>query len=297
MADGTDTPVASAADQRLAEEWALVLASEGLAPTLRFSDGRYVLFVPAGQAARASASLAAYASERRAHEETPPPEPVWSGDAPLATGVSLSTALLLFFVATGPFRPGAPWFEAGAADASRILAGEIWRSVTALALHADAAHALANALTGGLFVTAVCRAFGPGLGVAAVVAAGAAGNLANAFFHGAGHLSVGASTAVFAAVGILGAAGRGPARRVGRRRVAVTVAASLGLLAMLGTGGERTDLWAHGFGLGVGLSLGAALARLVRRPPGVALQAAFGGLAAGLVLGSFWLARGAQAGG
>jgi rhomboid protease GluP len=297
MAAGPETPVARAPGRRVAEEWALVLASEGLEPTVRFAEGGYVLFVPAEQAARASASLGAYAAERRAHESRPPPDSDWAGDAPLTTGVSLAGALLLFFLVTGPWQAGAAWFGAGAADAERILAGEIWRTVTALTLHADAAHVLANALTGALFATAVCRAFGPGLGVAAIVLAGAGGNLANAFFHATTHLSVGASTAVFGAVGILGGAGRGPARRSRRRRAAVTVAASLGLLAMLGTGGERTDLWAHGFGLVVGLAFGTGLARRVHRPPGLFAQTAYGAFAVALVLGSWWLAWVAERGG
>ena len=48
-----------------------------------------------------------------------------------------------------------PWFEGGSADSTRILAGELWRSVTALCLHADVGHVASNALFGALFLVVI----------------------------------------------------------------------------------------------------------------------------------------------
>src|SRR4029450_818911 len=76
----------------------------------------------------------------------------------------VAVLLCAFFVVTGP-RGGEPyWFERGAAVASRIAAGEIWRTVTALTLHADFPHILTNAATLVLFGTSLCGLIGGGSG-------------------------------------------------------------------------------------------------------------------------------------
>ena len=181
-----------------------------------------------------------------------------------------------------------PWVERGAADARRIGAGELWRCVTALTLHADLPHVLANAVSATVFVGAVCGLLGVGLGSAAVLASGALGNLANAWVRGGDHHSVGASTAVFGAVGLLCALAFSHRRRGSRRRrVALAVGAGLALLAMLGTAGERVDLWAHFFGLGAGLVVAAPLALRRGGPPGRGLQRALGAAALAVVVASW----------
>jgi membrane associated rhomboid family serine protease len=156
-----------------------------------------------------------------------------------------------------------------------MLAGELWRSVTALTLHADLRHVIANAVSGTLFVGAVCGMLGFGLGGALVLLAGAAGNLANAVFHGTHHVSVGASTAVFGAVGVLSALMFVARRRrePRKRRAWLALGAGLALLAMLGTSGERVDLWAHLFGWLAGVGVGLPIATGVTRAPGPKLQA------------------------
>jgi membrane associated rhomboid family serine protease len=113
------------------------------------------------------------------------------------------------------------------------------------------------------------------------VAAGAGGNLANAIFQGPGHASVGASTAVFAAVGLLG--GRGVAQRLRRGelgfRLWIPLSAGLAIIAMVGTG-ERTDIWAHLFGFLTGGFLGipASLAWPRRASPLIQSVCAIAGI-------------------
>ena len=75
-----------------------------------------------------------------------------------------------------------------------------------------------------------------------------------------------------------------------RRRPWVVAAASLALLGMLGTGGERTDLWAHAFGLLAGAALGAGAAALYPEPPRSAAQWGGGALLLVGVLGAWRLA-------
>ena len=144
-------------------------------------------------------------------------------------------------------------------------------------------------MAGGLFLSLWFRVLGPGVGALLVLAAGALGNVLNAGLQSSGHVSVGASTAVFGTVGLLAGAAalRREGRPVRRHPAWVVVAAALALLGMLGTGGERTDIWAHAFGLVAGGLLGAAAAALWARPPGLALQLVCGALFA-LVIVAAW---------
>jgi membrane associated rhomboid family serine protease len=102
------------------------------------------------------------------------------------------------------------------------------------------------------------------VGLCVLLLAGAGGNALTAAAHGTHHDSVGASTAMFGAIGILGATrvvSRG--RRRAARRSWMVVAASLALLALLGTS-PGSDLLAHLFGLLLGGVLGLAAAPAMR---------------------------------
>jgi membrane associated rhomboid family serine protease len=125
---------------------------------------------------------------------------------------------------------------------------------------------------------------GVGPGGALVLLAGAGGNLANAFLYGSAHVSVGASTAVFGAVGILGSLGmvRRRRRALSRWRAWLPVAAALALLGMLGSSGERVDIWAHLCGLLVGAVLGMVSALVMPRIPDLPIQWACGTAASAL---------------
>ncbi len=278
-----------AATRELADEWALVLFAIELSPSVTPETGGFALAVPIEQAERAEAALLAYERENR---RVPAAHPVeLHGRAPLLAALGTAGALLLFYSVTGPWDPSSPWFIHGAADAEDILAGELWRTVTALTLHADLRHALGNALAGAVFLSAVGRVLGPGLGLALSLVAGAEGNLVNALLRPAAHVSVGASTAVFAALGLL--AGVGIVRR-GRsgargRQLWVPLAAALALLAMLGSAGERVDLGAHLFGLSFGLAFGGLAALASARIPGARVQWASAVGVAGVIV-SCWSA-------
>jgi membrane associated rhomboid family serine protease len=267
--EGDSPPIRNAPTRARADEWALVLTSQGLHPTTRRTRDGFDLDVPDDERASAEAALSAY--ERENPPAPPPPElpppPNW------IAGALLALTWIAFLRITGPRDPAVSWFAHGSADAARILAGETWRATTALTLHADLAHALGNALAGTLFIGSVFGAFGIGLGLAVVVSAGVLGNFANAAFHATNHSSVGASTAIFAAVGVLAAMGvaRHQQRGIVGRRALVPIAAGLGLLAMLGTS-QRADLSGHLFGLLAGIVLGLPCARAFPHPPSPIVQ-------------------------
>ena len=261
-----------------------MLASADLSARVRRDPEGFALCVPVHEADRALEVLSAYESENSEPRRDPEPTAGGNGYAALA----VSAALLAFFLLTGPRSDTGVWFERGSADARAILQGELWRTVTALTLHADRGHVLANAIFGALFLGAVCTSLGAGVGFALVLLAGAGGNLLNALFQGSHHVSVGASTAVFGAVGLL--SGLSVARR--RRRSQgrpwwVPMGAGLALLAMLGTTGERVDLWAHLLGLLVGVALGVPAGFAFPIPPRAAVQWLFGS-GAFLVIAYSW---------
>lgn len=272
-----------------AEEWALVLASQGLRSRIRPLDHGVALEVAAADAERAERALRAWESENPPPEPKPEPAP-HVGPASWRAAILVSSALLVVFRLTTGAGADA-WIARGAADAERILAGETWRTVTALTLHADLGHVLANAISCAFFLTALGRSVGPGLAVALAVLCGAAGNLANALVHGSDHVSVGASTAIFAVLGIL--AGQGVARheRRGARgsRAWTPIAAGVALIAMLGTG-ERADLWAHALGFACGGVAGVVVGRALRRPPQPVAQWCWGLGSLALVAGCWDLA-------
>jgi membrane associated rhomboid family serine protease len=272
--------------RKTADEWALVLVSQGLHPEISRARGGFALDVPEAERERAAAVLATYERENPAAAGDPPaPAP-----ANMAAGATISVLLLAFFAITGPRDLGAHWFQTGSADAERILHGETWRAATALTLHADLGHVIGNAIAGLFFIGAVCGALGAGLGGALVFASGVLGNLANTLFHGSQHASVGASTAIFGAVGVLAVLQFAQHRRRGiRGRGALApIAAGLGLLAMLGTG-PRSDLSGHFFGLAAGVALGWCCRRATSQTPGPVAQWLFG-VAAATTLLACWSA-------
>ena len=288
---GREIVVRRTPDRRQAEEWALVLEAEGLAPRLLRTSGGWVLSVPSQHLERAVTELWDYESETRT---TAPEEQVWTGKAPLYTGAGVAAGLLAFFFFETWTEGTVRWVQDGAASAELILGGELWRTVTALTLHADLPHVGSNAVAMLFFLTAVCRSEGPGVGAVLVLGAGALGNFCNAWFYGFDHVSVGASTAVFGALGVLGGTGVVRRRRIGLRgrRAWVPLAAGLAILGMLGTGGPRVDLWAHFWGLAAGGAVGGFRAATADHPETARFQLRIGVLGAAAVLLCWVLALG-----
>jgi membrane associated rhomboid family serine protease len=167
-----------------------------------------------------------------------------------------------------------PWLECGSANAAKIFDGELWRTVTALTLHDDIVHALTNAFAMAVFFSALSGQLGTGLAALLILATGGFGNLANAYLQGPPHNAVGASTAIFGAVGMLGGIGlvrRRRAKESGQRSW-IAIAASLALLGMLGSSGARVDVLAHLLGFFAGIFLGTTVELFLPVRPGASVQ-------------------------
>ncbi|MFO0661161.1 MAG: rhomboid family intramembrane serine protease [Polyangiaceae bacterium] len=189
--------------QQKVQEWLLVLRSVGLDGSVRWVPTAGVgHLVTDHQYLRAAQTLRDYELENR---DWPP---VQRKDQPLYAespwAIIVVSLLVAMFAITGPAAARSTWFQLGTANTDMILHGAPWQAVTAL--HSDASHVIGNALSGGIFLTGVHRRLGSGLGTFVALAAGAAGNYANAVWHGSHHLSIGASTAVFEALGALATA-------------------------------------------------------------------------------------------
>jgi membrane associated rhomboid family serine protease len=243
-----------------AEDYALVLTAKGLDSAI-LPDGRgYKLLVAPKDAIQASYELTAYDAENQQR----PVRKRLTKLAPLNLDLLLGywIALVFFFGASNRNAFSINWLEIGSAQTSLIRAGEWWRIVTALFLHANGGHLLNNLVFGTVFLVLLSQVLGGGMTALAVVAAGAAGNALNALVRPETHASIGASTAVFAAVGLLAAMKQDwrHGRLSSNLRDWAPLAAGIMLLAFLGFSEGQTDILAHVFGFVSGIALGAMLA-------------------------------------
>ncbi len=159
------------------------------------------------------------------------------------------------------------WTESGMLVVEKVLSGEWARTFTALTLHADGAHLLSNLLGLLVFVGGVHQFTGAGLSWLLVLLAGALGNFGTSVFYQTAHNAVGASTAVFGAVGLMGAFGvkRYLTQKPFRKRFFIPLVGALGLFAMLGTN-PSSDVMSHVFGLFSGIVMGLALMPFLGSP-------------------------------
>jgi rhomboid protease GluP len=286
------TTIGPVATTRQLREWSLVLSSMDLPHVVREAQQGFVIIVAAGDHARAAEAIRLYELENR---NWPPrtPREILPHARSLAAPMFMAL-FVIFYAVTGPASDASRWFERGTAVSELIVHGDIWRAVTGLTLHADTLHVVGNAISGTIFLSALNRRLGDGRGPFAFVLGGSLGNVFNALWYHVGHASIGASTAVFAAVGTLAATQVSIDRNKELRgwlQRAAPVVGGVALLGMLGSA-PHTDLLAHLFGLVAGLLVGLALhwTRGLSRGTGTIAQLTYAALAGGLVVGSWWLA-------
>lgn len=269
----------------LASDCSLVLTSTGIRHELRTAPGLVEVWVAAADAGRARAEMSAYLRENLDHVR---PLPDLPRHPHALAGIVAYVLVLIGVTGAALFRLGnRSWVDRGVLDIGVFERGEWWRVFTALTLHADLGHLLANLAFGVLFAWPASQFLGVGVAWLAIVL-GAGGTYAlDMLLHPPSHTVLGASTAVFVALGITSAFSwrRRASRRATPFQRAAPLVAGLALLAFTGAGGERTDLMAHvlGFGVGVGTGIGLAHSRLPAmgdaRPQWIAGAAAFGVLA------------------
>jgi membrane associated rhomboid family serine protease len=288
-ASADDQVVRATTSPTLAGDWSLVLAAAGINHRVAEGGGVFALIVSGADAAAATDALAAYDAESVPKVVPPAPDV-----GPSVLGVLTGAALLAMFAVTGPGDAPHPtaWFAAGAADAAKILHGQWWRVITALTLHADVMHVVGNVIATLIFVSAVGRWLGAGLGALLIVASAALANGLTALWHRhEAFVSMGASTATFAAIGVV--AGLQLYRRwrydERRRYFWLPLGAGLALFAMLGTS-QNADFGAHLFGLLMGTLAGTIAAATRVRAPGRLGQTLLSMLVSAVLIGGWMLA-------
>lgn len=258
-----DKPVAvrRCATRRQAEQYALVLVAMGVRSAIATESDFTALYVAPEDVARANEQLTAYESENRA---SPPGRQRLRLAMPsLELTLAYWAVLLFFFAAARHEALSTDWLSAGAAQAGLMLGGEWWRAVTALCLHVDVAHLLGNLVFGTVILLLLSQVTGAGAACLSMLTAGAAGNILNALVQSPTHTSIGASTAVFAGIGILAAMRQ--VWRVSRTKFSlrdwIPLAGGATLLVFLGLSGTKTDVLGHILGFGFGIAAGWVLSR------------------------------------
>ena len=277
-------------NRRSCADRALVLEAAEIPHQLLHDRDDYALLVSANDSARAAEELQLYDAENPPANVLPAARLDEHDAIPGLIGYVLVVCLVAGMAGYSFFDSN--WFGTGRIDGAEIRNGEIWRLFTALTLHADVKHLLANVVFGTFFGLFAGRLLGSGVAWLAIVSAAAVGNAANTLLLDASHRSIGASTAVFAALGLL-------AGYVWRGRLLMKsgwsgrygpIFGGLALLMYTGTGGERTDIGAHLMGFVAGFIAGVILIAIGGNLRAPRLQLLTGSAAIGLIVISWAIA-------
>ena len=229
----------------------LVLLSQGISHRLlRSIEGPFLIFVLPEHEARAQEQLALYRKENPPKEENPP--------------IPLSFSLQPFWVLLAPtiitlidFTDKVNFHTPGISDASKVLKGEWWRTLTAQTLHGDVRHLASNLICGYIVMNMITFRI-PLLRLAPFIAiTSAIANLCVSLTVQTNFRSLGFSTFVFAAIGCLSVIEfrlmpketHGLLRRFAPLCGATSLAVFLGL-------GENADILGHAYGFIAGLFCG-----------------------------------------
>ena len=258
-------PVARFESLEEAREYALVLLAMNLDCLITVGEGYYLIHGQEGLVEEIRAEFRLYAEEQKFQ-----PTPV----AILIFGSGLELALiwviLLFLCFTRQLQD--PEIEGQFLSSSFgvMKDGEWYRAFTSLFLHGDMHHLLSNAVFGSIFGVLVANSFGPIKGWVLILLSGFLGNLLNIFIRfPEPYLGLGASTAVFGALGLLIGAGLNVAweERSFRKglRAFTPLLAGLIIFGLTGVGGPGIDSLAHLTGMLAGIAPGFLVAHLLAR--------------------------------
>ena len=282
-----DSAVVFSGSKDLCHEFSLVLEARDIEHETRESEDSWVLSVPPAMLHQAYDEISRYSAERSLPRSVPDAIHARPGAAVGAIAYVVILLLTAYCAGNGLF--GADWLSIGDLDAG--ARSEWWRAVTALTLHLDQEHLLGNLLFGVIAGIAAARLLGDGVAWASILGAAALANYAEILIAPIAHRAVGASTAVFAALGLLtGMAWR--QRLTQRERLWYRWApliAGICLLTLLGAGNAHVDVLGHALGFIFGIGVGWVHSHIGAAKSGDRRIQIVTGVGAVLLIGIAWL--------
>lgn len=273
----------------------LLILSMGIPCWIFLRDGYYEVMVERAhvQAVRKQMEVS---SRENAHW---PPRPIKPGpqmwrSVPLGYPLVVCAVMGLLYALQHHYFGSGILARVAGLDASAVVDHhQWWRPLTALMLHGDLSHLLGNLGMGFVFAWFLSRSWHVSVIFASVSLSAWLGNSINAFFqYPDPRLSYGASTAVFALVGlIVGNAmteGVPPAGKHPILRLFFPLLTGIIILGWWGTAGANTDVSAHVFGLASGIPIGV-LGASVNRLSGHRLRLLLGFLSAIAFIASWFM--------
>ena len=265
--DNNWTIIFESQNRQTCSDRALVLTSLNIPHKILSDNLRYMLTVPANFFEKARYEIWQYEKEnQQARPQRPRRVLDFQNAVPGIVSYVLVVCLIVWLASESAFNRD--WLSAGRIDGDLIRQGEWWRTLTALTLHSGFRHLAANIGFGTLFGIFAGRLFGSGLTWLCVVIASGLANTLNTLLLASSHRSIGASTAVFATLGLV-------AGFVWRAKLMVQdrwsyrlgpIVGGIALLAYTGTGNTNTDIGAHLAGFVCGFGFGMLLTLLSKIP-------------------------------
>jgi rhomboid protease GluP len=245
-----------ARSRRQVMDWGLALTSQGIESAIVQEPGGWALAVHPSDYDRATAVISQYVAENRGWK--------WQQTLP-GSGLLFHWGSLLWALGIGAIYHWSmilfPQMKrAGAVDSELIRAGQWWRLFTAVTLHADVSHLMANMTTGIILIGFAMARFGPGPAILATYLSGVLGNVAGLYLYHGEHRSLGASGMVMAALGILAVQSFSlwHKDRSFRQLIARAFVAAVLILVLVGTSPD-SDVIAHFGGFFSGAIFGYVL--------------------------------------
>ncbi len=275
--------------QQACTDRALVLTSLNIPHEILRVDLHYTLVVPAEVSEKAKYEIWQYDKEnQQARPQRPRSVPAFQNAVPGIVAYIVVICLVAWLAGESAFNKD--WLAAGRVDGELIRQGEWWRTLTALTLHSGFRHLAANIGFGALFGILAGRLIGSGLTWLCVVIASGLANTMNTLLLASSHRSIGASTAVFATLGLIaGFVWRAKLMAQDRWSYRLgPIVGGIALLAYTGTGDVNTDIGAHLAGFVCGFGLGMLLTLLPKIPSAPRFQLLFGTTAIA-ILATSWI--------